>query len=154
MKDVIIDTDGACSGNPGPGGWSNIFVYPNGDEEIKTGFIPYSTNNLSEIIAVIRALESIIEPSRVLLKTDSSVVRNCFDHDWRGRWIANGWRNSKNKLVEHRPFWERLFELVDYHKVRFVKTSDADPLHKRADGLAKKAIREGLAEVKAQLQGA
>jgi len=145
MKDVIIYTDGACSGNPGPGGWATILLYGQ-HKKVISGFEPgTTTNNRMELLAVIRALESLKEKCRVTVKSDSKFVVNAFVHKWTERWIANGWKNSQRKPVENRDLWERLLELVAQHEVKFFYTEGHanDPYNNECDRLAKQAIKQG-----------
>jgi ribonuclease HI len=145
MNDVIIYTDGACSGNPGPGGWSAILIHRDRQDTI-SGFHPATTtNNRMEIQAAISALAALKDPSRVILRSDSKVVVNCFKYKWHENWAANGWRNTQNRPVENMDLWFKLFDLVSQHDVRFVHVKDdsGDPYNKECDRLAKLAIRQG-----------
>lgn len=139
-KEVIIYTDGACSGNPGPGGWGAVLMYGDTVKEISGGE-PRTTNNRMELTAAIRALETLKEPVRVRLHTDSAYMVNCFHDAWHERWERNGWRNSKKEPVENRDLWETLIALTRRHQVEFVKVKghSTDKWNNRCDELARAA---------------
>ena len=139
-KEVIVYTDGACSGNPGPGGWGAVLMYGGKLKEISGGE-PRTTNNRMELMAAIQALETLKEPVRVRLHTDSAYMVNCFHQRWHERWARNGWRNSKKEPVENRDLWERLLALTRRHDVEFVKVKghSDDEWNNRCDELARAA---------------
>ena len=143
MKSVEIYTDGACSGNPGPGGWAAVLKFKGIEKEI-SGYDEMTTNNRMELTAVIKALEALNQPCEVSLFTDSSYVANAFNNGWLHSWIARGWQTSARKPVENRDLWERLVQLTGSHTVRFVKVKGhADNAYNnRCDKLARAAIRE------------
>jgi ribonuclease HI len=139
-KEVVIYTDGACSGNPGPGGWGAVLMYGGAAKEISGGE-RNTTNNRMELMAAIQALEALKEPVRVRLHTDSAYIVNCFHQGWHERWQRNGWRNSKKEPVENRDLWERILALTKRHHVEFVKVKghSNDRWNNRCDELARAA---------------
>jgi ribonuclease HI len=142
MKEVIIYTDGACSHNPGPGGWGAILIYGNHRKEI-SGASPNTTNNRMELTAAIEGLKALKEPCRVKLYSDSAYLVNCIQQQWYVKWQKNGWKNSKGEPVENQSLWIELLDLLQKHQVEFVKVKGhADnELNNRADELATSAIK-------------
>jgi ribonuclease HI len=141
MKEVIIYTDGACSGNPGPGGWGAVLLYGEHRKEL-TGGDPHTTNNRMELTAAIESMRHLKQPCRVKLHTDSAYLVNCFKQRWYVNWEKNGWRNSRKEPVENRDLWQQLLEQVRRHEVEFIKVkghSDVE-LNNRCDELARHAI--------------
>jgi ribonuclease HI len=138
---VIIYTDGACSGNPGPGGWGAILSYQGKSKEISGGE-PLTTNQRMEITAVYEALKLLKRPCQVVVYSDSAYVINCFQQKWYVSWRKNGWKNSKGDPVQNRDLWEALLAEVDKHQVRFekVKGHAGVDLNERCDELARRAI--------------
>ena len=138
---LVIHTDGACSGNPGPGGWGAILAWRDNKKEIKGG-AAQTTNNRMELTAAIQALETLKRPSDVELYTDSTYVRDGIT-SWISRWKTNGWRTSAKKPVKNADLWQRLEAAVERHQVtwHWVRGHDGDPGNERADELA----REGMA---------
>ena len=147
MKSVEIYTDGACSGNPGPGGWAAVLKFKGIEKEI-SGHDAMTTNNRMEMTAVIRSLEALNQPCAVVLFTDSSYVSNAYNNGWLKSWIAKGWKNSAGKPVENRDLWEQMIRLTKTHTVRFVKVKGhADnEYNNRCDKLARAAIKSFLSE--------
>ncbi len=142
MTDTItIWTDGACSGNPGPGGWGAIVRFAGADRDLKGG-APDTTNNRMELMAAITALQSLDEPSDVDLYTDSQYVRGGIT-GWMAGWKRNGWRTADKKPVKNMELWQQLDEATARHKVRWhwVKGHAGHPENERADLLA----RQGMA---------
>jgi len=141
MKEIIIYTDGACSGNPGPGGWAAILMFGEHKKEISGGELN-TTNNRMELQAAIESLKSLKEPCSVKLYSDSAYLVNCFQQGWYKGWIKNGWKNSKKQPVENKDQWEQLLELVNKHKVEFLKVKGHanDELNNRCDELAVAAV--------------
>ena len=117
MKRVVIYTDGACSGNPGVGGWGAVLIYGEAKKEI-SGAEKMTTNNRMELTAAIKALELLREPCEVELYTDSAYLCNGFNNGWIWNWLKNGWKTASGKPVENRELWERLLELQRVHKLR------------------------------------
>jgi ribonuclease HI len=136
---VIVYTDGACSGNPGPGGWA--WAVPGGN--FASGAEGHTTNQRMEIAAALEALRAISEPLEIV--SDSTYVVNCFKQRWYVGWLANGWRNSQKKPVANRDLWEPFIELALARKTafRWVKGHGTDPMNNLVDELAVAAARSG-----------
>ncbi|MDI9849060.1 ribonuclease HI [Rhodoblastus sp. 17X3] len=134
---VAIWTDGACSGNPGPGGWGAILTF-NGAEKDFCGGEPATTNNRMELLAAISALETLTRPCAVDLHTDSQYVRQGVT-SWMHNWKRNGWRTADRKPVKNEDLWKRLDEAANRHDVawHWVKGHAGDPMNERADALAR-----------------
>ena len=137
MKQVTIYTDGACSGNPGPGGWAAILLY-NGREKVLSGGEAQTTNNRMELMAAIVALEALIRPCQVDLYSDSAYLINAFNQHWIEGWIKKGWKRGKNEPVKNRELWERLLKAAKPHQISWiwVKGHAGHPLNERCDQLA------------------
>ena len=142
MKKVIIYTDGACSGNPGPGGWGAILMYDGIKKEISGGKKD-TTNNVMEITAVIEGLKLLKYPCEVEVYSDSAYVVNAFNQHWIEGWKKNGWKNSSKEEVKNRELWEELNELTNIHTVTFIKVKghSDNELNNRCDELARNAIK-------------
>jgi ribonuclease HI len=143
---VEIYTDGACSGNPGPGGWGALLSYGSHSREICGGERSGTTNNRMELMAAIQALESLTRPSAVRLHTDSSYVRNGVT-SWLPNWKRNGWRTAAKQPVKNADLWQRLEVAAARHQVTWlwVKGHAGHPQNERADALANQGMREALA---------
>ncbi len=143
MREVTIYTDGACSGNPGPGGWGAVLMYGEHKKEM-SGFVPNTTNNRMELQAAIEALTVLKEPCKVTLYSDSAYLVNCFHQGWYKGWVRNGWKNSKNQPVENQDLWKELLRLMEIHQVEYVKVKGhADNFwNNRCDELATGAIKQ------------
>jgi ribonuclease HI len=141
MKLVEIFTDGACSGNPGPGGWGAILCYQ-GHEKVLSGNEKCTTNNRMELMAAIKALEALNEPCKVYIYTDSAYVFNAFKQGWIRKWKENGWKNSKNQPVKNQDLWNKLLELMEIHYVKWykVKGHSDNEKNNRCDALAREEI--------------
>lgn len=141
MKEVIIYTDGACSCNPGPGGWGAILIYKSVRKEI-SGFSPNTTNNQMELMAVINGLELLKEPCKVTLYSDSAYVVNAFLQNWIDNWQKNNFKNSKKKEIENIELWKKLINLNSYHDITWIKVKGhADnALNNRCDELARREV--------------
>ncbi len=137
QKIVEIFTDGACSGNPGPGGWGAVLRY-NGHEKELSGGEKDTTNNRMELTAVIKALEQLKEPCKVTLTTDSKYVSDGVGKGWAESWQQNGWRKADKKPALNPDLWERLLELLKIHNVtiNWVKGHAGHPENERCDELA------------------
>ena len=137
MKKVEIHTDGACSGNPGPGGWGAILKYGSTTKELFGGE-PNTTNNRMELTAVITALQALNEPCEVILTTDSKYVVDGITQGWAESWKKNGWRKSNKKPALNSDLWEQLLSLLRVHNVKFVwvKGHNGHPENERCDQLA------------------
>ena len=149
MKKIILYTDGACSGNPGVGGWGLILEF-NGIEKEMSGVSELTTNNQMEITAVIEGLKALKEPCEVEVYTDSAYVFNAFDQDWISGWILRSWRGANKKPVANKELWEKLIALTKTHKVHFnkVKGHADNPLNNRCDALARMEVEKILANKK------
>ncbi len=140
---VDIHTDGACSGNPGPGGWGAVLSYHGKARELSGGEAG-TTNNRMELMAAIRALEALSRPSRVRLHTDSTYLKDGIT-GWIHRWKANGWKTAARKPVKNVDLWQRLEAALASHEVdwHWVKGHAGDPGNERADALARQGIPGG-----------
>lgn len=134
---VEIYTDGACSGNPGPGGWGAVLRYGEHQKELRGGEASGTTNNRMELTAAIMALESLTRPASIRLHTDSTYVRNGI-MSWMHAWKRNGWLTSQRQPVKNSDLWQRLDTAVARHDVEWlwVKGHAGDPGNERADALA------------------
>ena len=137
MKKVELYTDGACSGNPGKGGYGGILMY-NGRSKEYSGYEPNTTNNRMELTAVIEGLKMLKEPVELYVYSDSAYTVNAFLNDWISAWILKGWRTAGNKPVQNIDLWQELLELIKPHKVTWIKVKGhADNVHNnRCDALA------------------
>ncbi len=137
MKRVEIFTDGACKGNPGPGGWGAVLRY-NGTEKELSGGEPETTNNRMELTAVINALNALKEPCEVIVTTDSQYVCNAVTKGWAEKWKKNNWIKGDKTRAKNIELWERLLELMSIHSVtvRWVKGHNNHPENERCDRLA------------------
>ena len=142
MNKITIYTDGACSGNPGKGGWGAILIQ-NKEEKYLSGSNKFTTNNQMELIATIEALKSIVKPCNIDLYTDSQYVKNGIT-SWIFNWKKNGWRTANKKLVANKDLWIELDNYVDFHSVDWfwVKGHSGDHYNEIADELAVKAMND------------
>jgi len=143
MKEVILYTDGACSGNPGPGGWGAVLIYKEHKKEL-SGAERQTTNNRMEIMAAICGLEALKESCSVDLYTDSAYLCNAFEKHWIDNWQRNGWKNASKHDVENQDLWKQLLVLTNKHHVTFhkVKGHADNEFNNRCDELARKAIKD------------
>lgn len=143
MKSVTIYTDGACSYNPGPGGWAAVLIYKGTEKQI-SGFEPDTTNNRMELKAVIEGLNALKEPCNVTIYTDSSYIHNAFEKGWIYNWQRNGWKTAANKPVENQQLWQAIIDASRQHKISWqkVKGHAGDKYNSLCDKLAKGAIKE------------
>lgn len=143
MKEVTIYTDGACSGNPGPGGWAALLLY-GAHEKVLTGGAPMTTNNRMELQAAIEGLRALTERCRVEIHTDSAYLQRAFTQGWIKNWQRNGWRTSSKKPVENQDQWKELIELAGKHEVTWskVKGHADNDLNNRVDRLAVAALED------------
>lgn len=145
IKHIELFTDGACSGNPGPGGWGAILRFEQHEKEL-SGSDKDTTNNRMELTAVISGLESLKEPCKVTIYTDSQYISNAFDKGWLENWVKNGWKTAAKKPVKNRDLWEKLMALAATHQLKWqwVKGHAGHPENERCDKLAVEA-REAIA---------
>ncbi|MFZ5639995.1 MAG: ribonuclease HI [Bacillota bacterium] len=143
MKKVTVYTDGACSGNPGPGGWGAILMYGGHQKEI-SGYVAETTNNRMELTAAIEALKMLREPCEVELYSDSAYLVNAFLQNWLDKWQKNGWRNSQKQPVENQDLWQELLNLVGKHRVNWIKVKghSDNEYNNRCDQLAREEIKK------------
>ena len=146
---VVIHTDGACSGNPGPGGWGAILAFGDHAKELKGGEA-HTTNNRMELMAAIAAIEALKRPCHVDIHTDSQYLRNGI-MTWIKQWKRNGWRTADKKPVKNVDLWQRLDAALEHHTIRWhwVKGHAGHALNERADQLA----RDGLDEARPSRRG-
>jgi ribonuclease HI len=148
MKKVTVFTDGACSGNPGPGGYGVILRYCGNEKVLSAGF-RNTTNNRMEVMAVIAALAALREPCAVTVVTDSQYLVNAVEKGWVRAWKRNSWRRSGRERVLNVDLWERLLALLDKHSVsfRWIRGHAGHPENERCDALAAAAAsKPGLPE--------
>lgn len=140
-KKVTIYTDGACSGNPGPGGWGVVLLYGRQQKEL-SGAEAATTNQRMELTAALRALQALKEPCEVVLFSDSAYLINAFNQHWLDNWQRNGWRNAKKQPVENQDLWKSLLAANKTHQVSWqkVKGHAGDKYNERCDELARQAI--------------
>jgi len=143
MEKVKIYTDGACSGNPGPGGWGAILMYRDVEKEISGGSKD-TTNNIMELTAVIEALKLLKFPCEVQVYSDSSYVVNTFLQGWIYNWIKKNWKTSGNDEVKNKELWKELYSLTKIHKVEFIKVKghSDNEYNNRCDKMAVTAIEQ------------
>ena len=137
MKEVTLYTDGACSGNPGPGGWGAILIYKDYKKEMSGGE-KETTNNKMELTAAIEGLRALKEPCRVKLYSDSKYLIDGITKDWARSWRAKGWKKSDGKPALNVDLWEQILELDEYHEIEYiwVKGHAGNPNNERCDRLA------------------
>lgn len=138
---VIIYTDGACSGNPGPGGWGAILIYGRHEKEL-SGFAPETTNQRMELLAAIKGLKGLTKPCKVKLHSDSAYLINAFTQGWIENWQKNGWLNAKKQPVSNDDLWRQLIALNELHDIEWIKVKghSDNKLNNRCDALARGAI--------------
>jgi ribonuclease HI len=142
VKEITIYTDGACSGNPGPGGWGAVLMYGGKRKEL-SGSEKLTTNNRMEILSVVEALKVLREPCKVTVYSDSAYVVNAFQQRWINNWQKNGWMNSQKKPVENQDLWKSLLEQMNQHEVSYVKVKghSDNEWNNHCDKLAREAIK-------------
>ena len=141
MEEVTIYTDGACSGNPGPGGWGSILMCKGNKKEI-SGASKDTTNNIMEITAVIEALKLLKYECDVKVYSDSAYVVNAFNQKWIYGWMKKGWVNASKEPVKNKELWQELYNLTKKHNVEFIKVKghSDNEYNNRCDELARNAI--------------
>ncbi len=146
MKTVYVFTDGACKGNPGPGGWGAILRYKETEKELHGGQAD-TTNNRMELTGLIRALQQLKEPCHVVVKSDSQYVLNGLSKGWAHGWRKNGWRKKDGKPALNAELWEELLQLITPHKMEYhwIKGHSGHPENERADALAVLGAHECMA---------
>ncbi len=143
MDEVTIYTDGACSGNPGKGGWGAILIYGDKKKEI-SGAMDETTNNQMELTAPIEALKLLKRPCYVKLYSDSAYVVNAFLQKWIDTWVKNGWKTADKKEVKNKELWMQLYEFTKIHTVKWIKVKghSDNVYNNRCDELATSAIKK------------
>ncbi|MBE5766489.1 MAG: ribonuclease HI [Clostridiales bacterium] len=143
MKRVTIYTDGACSGNPGPGGWGAILIFGNNRREM-SGYEPETTNNRMELMAAIMAMRALKEPCEIDLYSDSSYLVDAFKKGWLKSWHARGWIKADKKPVKNQELWEELLSLSNTHVLHLihVKGHADNPMNNRCDEMATGIIKQ------------
>ena len=141
MEEITIYTDGACSGNPGPGGWGSILMFKDLKKEISGGKRD-TTNNVMELTAVVEALKLLKRKCKVNIYSDSAYVVNAFNQKWIYGWIKNGWRNSEKEPVKNKELWQELYNFTKEHEITFIKVKghSDNEYNNRCDELARQAI--------------
>ena len=141
MKQVIIYTDGACSGNPGKGGWGAVLIYGDIKKEI-SGAMNNTTNNQMELTAPIEALKLLKSPCEVTLYSDSAYLINAFSNGWIYNWLKNGWKTADKKDVKNKELWIQIYEFTKIHHITWIKVKghSDNEYNNRCDELARAAI--------------
>lgn len=139
---VLIYTDGACSGNPGPGGWGALLTWNKQEKEISGGE-PETTNNRMEMRAIIEALKALTKPCRVEIRSDSALIVNTFKKGWIGNWLKKGWKKADKKPVENQDLWKEMLKALEPHEVTWTKVKGHadDERNNRVDQLAVEASK-------------
>ncbi len=142
MEEVIIYTDGACSGNPGNGGWGAVLIFKDVEKEI-SGSKKDTTNNQMELTAPIEALSLLKRPCKVKIYSDSAYLVNAFVQKWLEGWQKNNWKTSTKKDVKNKELWERIYEFTKIHKIEWIKVKghSDNEYNNRCDKLAVEAIK-------------
>lgn len=141
MEEIIIYTDGACSGNPGPGGWGSILMHKDYKKEI-SGSNKNTTNNIMELTAVIEALRLVKYPCKIKIYSDSAYVVNAFLQGWIYNWLKKGWKTADGSPVKNKELWEELYSFTKTHEIEFIKVKghSDNEFNNRCDELARNAI--------------
>tara|TARA_B100000989_G_C19530730_1_gene469646 strand:+ start:5037 stop:5480 length:444 start_codon:yes stop_codon:yes gene_type:complete len=143
LTEVIIYTDGACSGNPGPGGWGALLRH-NGREKVLSGGEAHTTNNRMEMMAVIEAIRAIKKPCLLKIHSDSALIINAMTKGWLESWQSKGWKKADKKPVENRDLWVELLNVIGAHQVEWVKVRGHSgiPDNERVDQIAVQAAKQ------------
>ena len=141
MEEITIYTDGACSGNPGPGGWGAILMFKDNKKEISGG-LKDTTNNIMELTAVIQALRLVKYPCKISVYSDSAYVVNAFLQGWIYNWLKKNWKTADGSPVKNKELWEELYNFTKIHEIKFnkVKGHSDNEFNNRCDELARNAI--------------
>ena len=141
MEEITLYTDGACSGNPGPGGWGSILILGENRKEISGGSKD-TTNNIMELTAVIEGLKMLKRPCKVQVYSDSAYVVNGFNQKWIYGWMKKNWKNASGEPVKNKELWQELYNLTQKHKVEFIKVKGHanNEFNNRCDEMARDAI--------------
>ncbi len=147
-KEVVIFTDGACSGNPGPGGYGAVLIYKGARKELSEGF-RWTTNNRMELRALIAAVAAVKEPCKLMIHSDSQYLLGAFEKGWLDSWRKNGWKTANKSPVQNRDLWEQLDSLLSHHEPFFqwVKGHSDVEENNRCDELAVMATRDKAASI-------
>ncbi|MGI6005512.1 MAG: ribonuclease HI [Christensenellales bacterium] len=150
MQYIELYTDGACSNNPGPGGWAAVLLHKSHKKEL-SGFVRETTNNRMELYAPLQGLKALKRPCRVDIYSDSAYLVNAFNRGWIERWQRTGWKTAAKQPVENQDLWQALLEEVEKHDVKFIKVpGHADnEYNNRCDYLAKEQIKKNAGETMA-----
>jgi ribonuclease HI len=142
-NEVIIYTDGACSGNPGPGGWGALLRYQDKEKELSGGEA-HTTNNRMEMMAVIQAIKAIKKPCRLKIHSDSALIINAMTKGWIESWQSKGWKKADKKPVENQDLWMALLDAIQSHDVEWIKVKGhaGIPDNERVDQLAVQAAKQ------------
>ncbi len=142
MKEIIVHTDGACLGNPGPGGWAAVLRFNEHERELFGGFA-LTTNNRMEVLAAIKGLAALTEPCRVQLYTDSRYLQDAVEKKWLAAWQRNGWKTAGKKPVKNKDLWQQLLPMLQQHRVtlHWVRGHAGNPDNERCDLLARTAAQ-------------
>ena len=143
LKKILLYTDGACSGNPGVGGWGLVLIY-NGHKKEMAGGEEETTNNRMEMMAAIKGLEALKEACEVDLHSDSAYLVNAFKQNWVGNWIENGWKNSRKDDVANKDLWQQLLKFSMIHKINWIKVKghSNNKLNNRCDEMAVDEVKK------------
>lgn len=141
--EVILYTDGACSGNPGPGGWGALLIW-NGKEKELSGGEVHTTNNRMEMRAIIEGLRALKRTCHVKIHSDSALIINAFNKGWIKNWQKRGWKKADRKPVENRDLWEEMLKVAKRHQISWIKVKghSDDELNNRVDALAVKESKK------------
>jgi len=151
LSKIVVYTDGACSGNPGPGGWGAVIIFPDGTVQEMSGGEEHTTNQRMEMKAAIKALSTLEPSSKVELYSDSAYLVNAFLQGWLEKWKKNGWLTAKKKDVDNRDLWEELVTLEEKLNITWkkVKGHSNDYYNDKCDKLAREAIPKGASSTEA-----
>lgn len=146
MNEIEIYTDGACSYNPGPGGWGVVILSPNGEINKLSGFEANTTNNRMELTAAIEGLKQYNTPHAIKLYSDSAYLINAFNQKWIDKWLVNNFKTASKKPVENQDLWERLIQFNNFHCIEWIKVKGHtdNKYNNICDELARKQIEDNM----------